>query len=104
MIDKFDQILTWSKLPLKTRYNFLLGTIIFVLISSVAGIITHYERKITKNRNERATTINRIVTRYRADLLICNEKLEENNKQFILYLKKSNKELQDIFETIKNQQ
>ena len=88
----FDHLKIWAEMPLKTRYNLLVGSIIVVLCL----VIINYERKLNLKDEDRRTTINSIVTRYTAREAALENKVEICNQSYLLYLQKSEKEYREL--------
>jgi len=88
----YENIKEWAKMPLKQRYNLLIG----VIIVALCWVIIHYEKKVNRNNEQYRTTINSIVTRYRGDKAALEAKLEVCNQNYLLYLQESEKEYKEL--------
>lgn len=79
-------------MPLRTRYNLLLGCIIVVL----CAVIVNYERKLSIRDEDNRTTINSIVIRYTAREAALENKVEICNQSYLQYLQKSESEYREL--------
>lgn len=79
-------------MPLKTRYNLLLGSIIVVLCL----VIINYERKLNLKDESYRNDINSNTIRSTAREAALENKVEICNQSYLLYLQKSEKEYRDL--------
>lgn len=85
-------IISWSKMPLKQRYNVLIALVVVTL----CGVIVHYEKKVNINAENHRTVINNIITRYTNREAVLEARLEVCNQNYLLYLQKSEKEYKEL--------
>ncbi len=79
-------------MPLKQRYNMLLGAVVIVLVV----VIVWFSNEITNVRNESRATISSIVTRYSAREAALQSKLEICNDERLQRLIASEKEYREL--------
>ena len=88
----FKEISDFAKMPLKTRYNLLIGLVVFCLCS----VIVYYEKKIIKRDETHRITVTGIVNRYSAREAALEAKVDFCNQNYLLYLQKSEKEYREL--------
>jgi hypothetical protein len=102
-IDKlFKHIESWANMPLKRRYNVLLGTVIVVL----GYVIINRQNALELERNEYKISIDRCNNRHDIISDIYDKKMEVYQNNFLEYIKEHEKDLRQFqieFKKVENE-